>query len=927
MTRLALGPFLVFCACGADPIITPSRNLDRPVAVAFACVKLDVEGRVFATAPAADCAPDGEPQRRLYAFVANSTRGEIAVVDASRGRLLDLEAGSPGFRFLPVGELPADVTATADGCRVVTANFGSCDLGVVDALETIAPSGETPKVWMTTPTVGGAPLGARPRAIVANPHATPGACAVDAPYEAYVTFPSCGLLARIDLATGELVEALSVGEDGIRRVAAPSCPSECGAGAGCLSPRDGTCAVEGSALPLGLDLQGDGSRLVVAAGGAPYVGWVSLDPDSGAFVAFGTIPFSSPDAPSGASVVRISPPTDAGRFVYAVADDGTLRVLSLLDGRECETNVDARALGESVAPAEALCFGVGDPARPRRALAHGPGIEIAGDLPVDVSFAEIHCCRDPDEDGGCADDPERTVCPAVIVEGRPLSTIFYDGVYAFVATSRGLVYVVDVEDRFESALSGAGYRRESLPHSIRPIAQREDLGCADPEDGATDFRLRLPFVDGDGSTMRYGQEELRLGDSAFPGLLDTTACASGCALDDGEGVCRNSCGDECGATDDDHGILFPDPRAVESEILELDHEGVIPRTARSTGRVIACDEAASARPTGRGVCVRDVGAGFCGAGVEPGDIVELAGCAGDADCDPLLEICAFDPGTPAGLGGFCAPRETGELLPECRAVARSRREYRVAAARDDRLALELLPVRLRCEDDESTCGACFDQAEANDCVRVCAGDDDCLGLPCALVAGQRVCVAAPALSPDCFASLTRYQVRVGAGFRVRYGEDGEFFHRVVPDDGGACVIDASESRLLVSRIPLEPPPCEDTGVGGGAPSPNPCAETTRTLETLVHYANPRHRMTLSRVDRTPPRTPEAELVLRFDVRTPLDPLGVATGAYHAAEIYRAPDGFFYVVDVADTVPAGGVRGQLLRWDAFRAATDSGFVIR
>ena len=38
----------------------------------------------------------------------------------------------PATNFVPVGQLPSQIEATNLGCKVVTANAGSCDLSVVD---------------------------------------------------------------------------------------------------------------------------------------------------------------------------------------------------------------------------------------------------------------------------------------------------------------------------------------------------------------------------------------------------------------------------------------------------------------------------------------------------------------------------------------------------------------------------------------------------------------------------------------------------------------------------------------------------------------------------------------------------------------------------------------------------------------------------
>lgn len=909
---------LAATGCGQEQILVPTRNLDRPVAVAFACLKLDSALDPYEPATPGDCDTD-DGTRRLYGFVADSTRGEVAIVDATGERLVDLEPALPGFQFVPVGALPSDAAATPDGCRVATANYGSCDFSLVDTVTAAGGASDVPMTWRTRPVAGSTEIRARPHSLVVRPGTAFEACPVGAPYEAYVTFPGCGLVARVDLASGDVREALRIGTDRVERVADIAdlaCPDECGAG---------EAARADSARPAGLDLSDDGSKLVVAAEGAPYVAWAELDRATGEFVSFGRIPI---EGAAGTRRVSISPTTDAGRFAYAVATDGTVRVLSLALGRECETNVDPRALLEVVPAGDAFCFPVGDPAYPQRPLARGPGIYlgktgIGGDLAVDVSFGRIRCCpSEPDDDGECPDDPDLAVClddPESSEAGEgdgALATVFYDGVYAFVVSTLGAVYVVDVQDDYASARTAGGFRREALPHALRPTFARADHDCDEDEnDGVTDFRWKLPFADA--PVLQHGDEVIARGDMDYPDVLDVTACPDECSEDE-DGACVNPCGQEC-LWPDDHGLSFPDPRAVEEETIALAFEGGIPGTGRSTGRVGLCN----GRP-----CVADVGAAFCGRGVEDGDVVEMTGCGGDADCDTLIEECAFDPATPPGVGGFCVPADRAEeQVDACLRIVRSRREWRVVEAWDDHLVLDLLPVPLHCED-EAICGECVNPAESNDCLRSCTRateDVDCPGAVCEQVGGQGVCVAAPPMDPACYATIARYVVRAGGAYRVLYGNDNEFFHRVVPAGDGRCAIDATgaKSPLLVSRIPLSPPGCVDPA----GPTPNPCVEQSRTGERYVYFAGPRASFALRRIDRTPVRTPEATFFMQIAVTQPMDTQWQNAGAFQPVRILRGPDGWQYVVDAADSVPAGGVRGQLLRWSALATTTDASFSIR
>ena len=71
--------------------------------------------------PQEECAPvpgtiDGNTfAKQLFAFVTQTARGELAVVNLSAGTLIDQSRATPGVNFLPVGAQPTDVATTPDG--------------------------------------------------------------------------------------------------------------------------------------------------------------------------------------------------------------------------------------------------------------------------------------------------------------------------------------------------------------------------------------------------------------------------------------------------------------------------------------------------------------------------------------------------------------------------------------------------------------------------------------------------------------------------------------------------------------------------------------------------------------------------------------------------------------------------------------------
>ncbi|MFO0659485.1 MAG: hypothetical protein U0165_06610 [Polyangiaceae bacterium] len=51
----------------------------------------------------------------LYALVTQITHGEVALIDLTGQFVVDLDAGQPGFNFLPVGAQPTDITSSPEG--------------------------------------------------------------------------------------------------------------------------------------------------------------------------------------------------------------------------------------------------------------------------------------------------------------------------------------------------------------------------------------------------------------------------------------------------------------------------------------------------------------------------------------------------------------------------------------------------------------------------------------------------------------------------------------------------------------------------------------------------------------------------------------------------------------------------------------------
>jgi hypothetical protein len=102
--------------CAQNAVTVPIRSLERSGSAAFVCVRNFNEAPAL---PVDQCqavdpvlAANDFSLPHSIAFVTQTTRGEVAVVDVTAGGVVDLDPSVPGFNFVPVGALPTDVVAT-----------------------------------------------------------------------------------------------------------------------------------------------------------------------------------------------------------------------------------------------------------------------------------------------------------------------------------------------------------------------------------------------------------------------------------------------------------------------------------------------------------------------------------------------------------------------------------------------------------------------------------------------------------------------------------------------------------------------------------------------------------------------------------------------------------------------------------------------
>jgi len=91
----------------------PLRSLQAAGAVSFVCVGPAGVGKDIRECP--DRTSPLSLQNRMLGLVTQTLTGEVAVIDVTRGGVVDVNPSVPGFSFLAVGARPADIVSTPDG--------------------------------------------------------------------------------------------------------------------------------------------------------------------------------------------------------------------------------------------------------------------------------------------------------------------------------------------------------------------------------------------------------------------------------------------------------------------------------------------------------------------------------------------------------------------------------------------------------------------------------------------------------------------------------------------------------------------------------------------------------------------------------------------------------------------------------------------
>jgi len=890
---LALASAALAGACSSDAKPLREFHFDRPNDIAFGCVRrvtddAGVESTV--AVPLSECAnlredlPDGGMalNQSLVGFATQPSRGDLVVAQLVRpdsndptrsvtaGNVVgDSDPLTPGHNGLTLGTEPVSADTTPDGCFLVVANAGSCDLSQVNVLraartvnvgQVFAGKATTRSLVKTK---SGVPLAASPTLVVTPLPGDRVVCPESAGGIAYVAYPSCHMVAEVDLATGQIQSSVSFSKG-----AAPTldltgevtCPIECTE----ITGATGGTPV-GDAEPATMVMDPAGGRLYVGVRGDLGLFVVDVDTVSGLFT--GTpVRVALEDAGGPAGVLRLAASHDiamgAGggsgthRFVYAIAADRSIRVIevtpTLVGGPvECDTQVDAGQLRKFTDVSRLPCFPVGKhPDLRRRVNARGPGVRLPGDaVPYDVAFFDG---RHPKEE------------KPPLMEPSPFRL---NGTFAAVTSKNalfnGVAFYINVnDDNYEDFLSPTDDPTQiemalALPHQLRDAVTERRHPTKDicTEDTTLTDRVKGP-VRTLASSMTFDSKQaynfnVVIKKDGWPGdgtvvpgriapLIHLEVCpaATDRTVFQSTGVAPSSV----------RAKVFPDLASVITETWRVGWEGPLAFTdflQLHQGGVV------SPVPGQLELTLEDQSGPFCDLGAEERDIVRLLGCLNDTGC-ALDETCYFDPETPANLPGMCLPRgHIDELAGQCKPLLISQRKYLIKASgggagtvEATRLTLVPKPTVLtttplggcssnkQCEllykdeqklsgvpaDKTYTCQATPERGGPDACVAVCPNNQDA-ECPTGSVCQDLRCVEGAFVPAACYGPLQLYDVRAGNAYTVVGSVSGYVHDRVVGANG---VCESTHEPLRVGRFHPNEPICDPLD-DGDPNAVNPCS--------------------------------------------------------------------------------------------------------
>lgn len=742
-------------------------NLDRPVDVAFTCygglrltntpdAPLASDMLTVSAQPLASCDIRSEPRdpttaptqplpkgqedltavggaapdaAAYYGLILQSGPGTVAVARFPADRaasyggnetvILDTDPLTPGKNSISVGTRPVAIVTDPTGCYAVTANAGSCDLSTLDVNSALQFDGQAKVTRLAVKNGAGVELRARPSAMVSAPGAAPigQVCKANPTGLAYIAYPSCQLVAAVDLSTGVIQQALRFDATGAATVvsgATVTCRpdgvplDECAGNAmGVAGPEPATLDLvrddvrkPDPANPAMADLRPVTERLAIGGRKSNKLTVVNLDLATSlpqALMPISQVPlFERIAGQLGVLDVALSPQIAMGganqkgvdningpqfQFVYAVATDGSVRVASVLSDnlRECDTQVDPRPIHGFTDVSQLSCIAVGS--QPRRSGAAGPGIQV----PTDGAPSAVNLFRvDP--------PPADTRIP-------PTPTRL-NGYFGVITSTTGATYLVDIDDDDKpdtevAAMPLAVDLSVSIPHQLRDQVSGRNLpaqttttdgvvqrvcnssGPGIDETGALSGgpRLsgafnRLTLAESMSATKAFmlpNLRHLRCGDTAD---TETTGPISIPEL-------------SFAAPAEEREERFPDTQALPfTEDWRFVWEGPL------SGDTIVQDingpvvRLGSLAVNGAGtMTMTDRSKPYCAAGVEPFDLLQLRGCDPTATTNtcPIGMRCFLHPEAALGVGTCIPEKATSSFIDLCRDFMVSVRRYTVDA--------------------------------------------------------------------------------------------------------------------------------------------------------------------------------------------------------------------------------------------------------
>ncbi|AUX22326.1 hypothetical protein SOCEGT47_028270 [Sorangium cellulosum] len=565
-----LAPVLSLVGCAGEATPVEVEALAQSGRSAFLCLAIDrpdPEGPgVLRPLPITDCArryaespddfevdPEDEGRAKLphlYALVTQTSRGEVAIVDLTteRSSILDLDPGTPGASFLPVGAQPVDIVATpgSTAAFVAVAEPGREGVFALPSARALPRDGCPVPSLSTWPSCSlGSPPGEM--VLVSDPPGPDGklrsSCSSDYDLDPegageagdggacgeasgdlgreglgrqklIVTLPELGGLAVLDAQT--LLEDERFRDGGfapceVERwvpldVALPpaATPAVAPHGPECVEPATTAGAAQAISppRPAGLALAGD--RLFVADLDAPVIHVVDLPTPCEPVELPPLLPSSTLDparlvTTSRIAVSQASPP-DFRRFLYAVdAGDGSLMVFDVSDGATSRTPL-ARPHPEwnPFQPPDRIRF---------RAPVRDLEI-VARDSPARLPATGV-----APEGIRCDPDPGLRACDSTIAS-CDLETLYrtsadHDagagprrlrGSFAYVVLTSGQVAVVDVDD-LDAACRGPEVKSQLAGCEVAP------LPGAPPDDHDADGIPNAPVLDPETGQVRVDGDD------------------------------------------------------------------------------------------------------------------------------------------------------------------------------------------------------------------------------------------------------------------------------------------------------------------------------------------------------------------------------------------------------------------------------------